>query len=372
MCPPQHCTTTTTTNTATTTNTSNTTINTNTIATTINPALLPPLPLPPPSPMQTFRKRVNSCGKLVHQSYTLPRSFTEPGVRLIRVKSSSMTDDSTDQPIVAVSVVSDRLKCPPKYFLLDRTEDGKDDADLWRDSLFGRRYYRYICYNKSSPMPDQDVLVDVAIINDKDSVPAGFTVLEYTQDTHEKSLKKKSLCLRWMSYRLTNAAISKLILLSRSMRRPPSGYTVIGDINNMLLCFKMVSLTKTNTIYTKPEEISFVKPILTSTPSQSRLCLTPVENALPYVMNPAMAASNPNLSSYSSSSDNISRLVSQSKSPLSDIPWQLNPTLEKASRGQNVVIPKFVCKTMKDLDKQYEYSFWLEKSILSAYSTNIS
>ncbi|XP_052831318.1 multivesicular body subunit 12B isoform X1 [Octopus bimaculoides] len=269
--------------------------------------------LPPTPFMQTLLDRVNLCSKLVHQSYSLPTSFMEPAVKLIRVKSSSMTDDNSDQPIVAVCVVSDRLKCPPKYFLLDRTEDGKDDADLWRDSLFGRRYYRYICYKKCNPMPDDDVLVDVAIINDKDSVPAGFTVLEYTEDTHEKSLKKKSLCFRWMSYRLTNAAISKLILLSKSMRRPPSGYTVIGDINNMLLCFKMVSLAKTNMNYSRSDEIS-THHILTATTSQSRLCLTPVENALPYVMNPTMAASNPNLSSYSSSDDNISRLVTNTKS----------------------------------------------------------
>lgn len=37
---------------------------------------------------------------------------------LFQVKSSSMTDDNSDQPIVAVCVVSDRLKCPSKYFLV--------------------------------------------------------------------------------------------------------------------------------------------------------------------------------------------------------------------------------------------------------------
>ena len=29
----------------------------------------------------------------------------------------------------------------------------------------------------------QDVLVDVTVINDRDSVPAGFTVVDYTHDS---------------------------------------------------------------------------------------------------------------------------------------------------------------------------------------------
>ena len=29
----------------------------------------------------------------------------------------------------------------------------------------------------------KDVLVDVAVINDRDPVPAGFTVVDYTHDT---------------------------------------------------------------------------------------------------------------------------------------------------------------------------------------------
>jgi len=277
-----------------------------------------------------------------------------------------MTDDSTDQPIVAVCVVSDRVNCPADYYLLDRTEDGKEDADLWRDSIFGRRCYRYLCYKKATPKPDEDVLVDVAIINEKDSVPAGFTVLEQTEDTREKSLKKKSLCFRWMSYRLTNAAISKLILLSKSMRRPPSGFTIIGDVNNMLLCFKMVGLSK-NT-YPVAEDLSS-HHIPSQRTAESRLSMCSVGSALPYSLNPTAAAgSTPNLST-ESNQPVFSRLIPVTKSPLSGVPWQLNSQLKEATRLQNITIPKIICKTMYDLDQQYEYSFRLENSAINAINS---
>lgn len=269
-----------------------------------------------------------------------------------------MTDDSTDQPIVAVCVVSDRDNCPQDHALLVRTNDGKEDADLWRDSIFGRRCYRYLCYKKATPKPDEDVLVDVAIINEKDSVPAGFTVLETTEDTREKSLKKKSLCFRWMSYRLTNAAISKLILLSKATRRPPSGFTIIGDVNNMLLCFKMVGLTKST--YPVAEDFSSQH-----TPSP-RLSMSSVGNALPYSLNPGVAAGSiTNLSSEPTQPPLVNRLISVTKSPLTGVPWQLNGQLKEATRLQNITIPKIICKTMYDLDQQYEYSFRLENSAIN-------
>lgn len=34
---------------------------------------------------------------------------------------------------------------------IDRTHDRKEEADLWRDGLFGRRVVRYLCLEKTAP-----------------------------------------------------------------------------------------------------------------------------------------------------------------------------------------------------------------------------
>ena len=44
----------------------------------------------------------------------------------------------------------------------------------------------------------------------------------------EKALKKKLLCGRWMLPSMTNDAITELIFLSRSSRKPPNGFTLVG------------------------------------------------------------------------------------------------------------------------------------------------
>ena len=55
-----------------------------------------------------------------------------------------------------------------------------------------------------------------------------FSVCKLVCCTGEKALKKKLLCGRWMLPSMTNSAITELIFLSRSSRKPPAGYTLVG------------------------------------------------------------------------------------------------------------------------------------------------
>ena len=55
-----------------------------------------------------------------------------------------------------------------------------------------------------------------------------FSVCKLVCCTGEKALKKKLLCGRWMLPNMTNSAITELIFLSRSSRKPPAGYTLVG------------------------------------------------------------------------------------------------------------------------------------------------
>ncbi|XP_052706776.1 multivesicular body subunit 12B-like [Crassostrea angulata] len=148
------------------------------------------------------------------------------------------------RPITQVAIASDPGRCPPGFTLIDRSYDRRDDADLWRDGLFGRKVVRYLCVEKLTPSPGRDVLVDVTVIGDRDAIPAGFSCVDYTCDTREKAVRKKMLCVRYMSSDLTNDAICELILLTRGVRRPPNGYTLVGELNYMGLCYKMACFNK--------------------------------------------------------------------------------------------------------------------------------
>ncbi|XP_045194817.2 multivesicular body subunit 12B-like [Mercenaria mercenaria] len=269
--------------------------------------------------------------------------------------------DNEDWPITGVVVVADITKCPAGYTTIDRTYDRAEEADLWRDGIFGRRVTRYLCVQRTAPQPGKDVLVDVSIINDRDPVPAGFTVLDYTADTREKSTKKKVICVRWMSVNLTNSALSELIILPKGTRRPPNGYTLVGELNNLMLCYKMANIKTQSSV--------------AHTNSDSALNMSDMANNLPYSLNPGKEnAYRQGMSSSYTPGTNLpgsnhpaplERSLSLSASnnyPLAGVPWQLSPKLTDLENLKNIHIPEIRYKTMMDIENQYQYHFDVERA----------
>lgn len=251
----------------------------------------------------------------------------------------------TDWPITSVAVVTDLTKVPPGFIVIDRTFDKKQEADLWQDGLFGRRVCRYMCVERCAPSSGRDVLVDVVIINEKDNVPPGFTCVDYTVDTREKAVKKKTLCIRMMASSLTSDAISELILLSKGQRKPPMGYTLVGDLNNMALCYKMSKITSP----VQREEKQ-------GTPST--INMSSIAANLPYGY-PGTARS----TKTGPPERALSNLGFATVTPLSGVPFKINPKITDLSNLSEISIPDIGYKTLGDLDRQYAYDFSVERTV---------
>lgn len=68
---------------------------------------------------------------------------------------------------------------------MSRTYDQDTDADLWRESgLFIKKKGRYVCFSKTEG-PPQCVVEDIAIINERDMPPEGYSIISYTVDSSE-------------------------------------------------------------------------------------------------------------------------------------------------------------------------------------------
>lgn len=251
----------------------------------------------------------------------------------------------TDWPITSVAVVTDLTKVPPGFIVIDKTYDKRQEADLWQDGLFGRRVYRYMCVERCAPSSGRDVLVDVVIINEKDAVPAGFTCVDYTIDTREKVVKKKTLCTRMMASSLTSDAVTELILLSKGQRKPPMGYTLVGDLNNMALCYKMSKITSP----VQREEVQGSSPPIN---------MSNIAANLPYAM-PGTARS----TKTGPPERAFSNLGFATVTPLSGIPFKINPKITDLSELSDITIPQIGYKTLGDLERQYEYDFSAERSV---------
>ena len=61
---------------------------------------------------------------------------------------------SNDLPITALCVVTDKAKCPYNYTPVWKSFDSNIETDLWKDSLFGKKINRFICYTKDYPIND--------------------------------------------------------------------------------------------------------------------------------------------------------------------------------------------------------------------------
>ncbi|KAH3794725.1 multivesicular body subunit 12B-like isoform X2 [Dreissena polymorpha] len=282
-----------------------------------------------------------------------------------------------DWPIIGVVVVADINKCPAGFTTIDRTYDRTEEADLWRDGLFGRRVCRYLCVQRSAPQPGREVLVDISIITEKEQVPAGFTTLELTHDTREKATKKKVICVRWMNASITTSALSELIFMGRGSKKPPQGYTLVGELNNLMLCYKMSPIKTVSAI-------SSHNSVESSLNNMSNL-----SNNLPYALHPAttqgytqgqsapytQGQSAPYTQGHSAPYP-VPRQLSHAfgppergytslgvtVAPLSGVPWQLSSKLQALSSLKQIQIPTIRYKSYKDIENEYCYQFDVERT----------
>ncbi|XP_074916776.1 multivesicular body subunit 12B isoform X1 [Chelonoidis abingdonii] len=157
----------------------------------------------------------------------------------VRDLSDALPDVPMD-PITGVGVVATRNRAPTGYDVVAQTADGLD-ADLWKDGLFKSKVTRYLCFTRSFSKENShlgNVLVDMKLIDIKDTLPVGFIPIQETVDTQEIAFRKKRLCIKFIPRDSTEAAICDIRILGRTKQAPPQ-YTFIGELNNMGIWYRM-------------------------------------------------------------------------------------------------------------------------------------
>uniref|UniRef100_A0A2M4CJD2 MABP domain-containing protein n=1 Tax=Anopheles darlingi TaxID=43151 RepID=A0A2M4CJD2_ANODA len=151
-----------------------------------------------------------------------------------------------NRPITSLQLIEDLQRVPENFQVINKTYDQDADADLWREkTLISKRTTRYLCQSKTEGLPDY-VVSKVKVINEKESVPEGFSQLTRTSDTEQKAWRKKQLV-----YQLTRVEIGSTvqcitdILLCSRFRNAPQGFTMAGEINGIVICFKLSNASRT-------------------------------------------------------------------------------------------------------------------------------
>lgn len=162
------------------------------------------------------------------------KSSTQQQKNILNTVIGALPDN---RPITSLQLVEEYEKCPKNFQPINKTYDQDQDADLWREKLLiGKRTTRYLCQSKSEGLPGY-IVETLKVINEKETSPDGFSQLTRTADTEQKAWRKKQLVYRLAKKGSAKQAVTDIILCSR-LRQAPEGFTLAGDINGILVCFK--------------------------------------------------------------------------------------------------------------------------------------
>ncbi|XP_064532564.1 multivesicular body subunit 12B isoform X3 [Pseudopipra pipra] len=254
-------------------------------------------------------------------------------------------------PITGVGVVASRSRAPTGYDVVAQTADGLD-ADLWKDGLFKSKVTRYLCFTRSFSKENShlgNVLVDMKLIDIKDTLPVGFIPIQETIDTQEIAFRKKRLCIKFIPRDSTEAAICDIRILGRSKQAPPQ-YTFIGELNSMGIWYRMGRVPRNH------------DPAQPAAPPAPAPASTPAPN-LPRHISLTLPASFRGKSHSTRLDLEHQHSNLYAISAMDGVPFMISEKFACAPEGmQPVDLLGITIKTLAEIEKEYDYSFRTEQS----------
>ncbi|EHH24246.1 ESCRT-I complex subunit MVB12B, partial [Macaca mulatta] len=264
--------------------------------------------------------------------------------------SEALPETSMD-PITGVGVVASRNRAPTGYDVVSQ-----DTSLVWRASWFGNLFLASplsYCWLTSSCLPQKsshlgNVLVDMKLIDIKDTLPVGFIPIQETVDTQEVAFRKKRLCIKFIPRDSTEAAICDIRIMGRTKQAPPQ-YTFIGELNSMGIWYRMGRV---------PRNHDSSQP---TTPSQSSAASTPAPN-LPRHISLTLPATfrgrNSTRTDYEYQHSNLYAI-----SAMDGVPFMISEKFSCVPESmQPFDLLGITIKSLAEIEKEYEYSFRTEQS----------
>jgi ESCRT-I complex subunit MVB12 len=186
----------------------------------------------------------------------------------------------------------------------------------------------------------------------------GYTLLDRTVDSSEKALKKRQIGIKMGARDVTIDAISDIIFQSKS-KRAPEGYTLAGDINGFLLCFKLSKIpVETQTF------VHAVNAVMAAHPT--RMAPLPPISSSAFSAKPGVRPPAVQKAPIAAPRTDISKLDSKlANNPLADVTFCLNLKHQDLSSLKAKTVPDIQFRSINDIRNEYDYSFTLEKSAVT-------
>lgn len=289
-----------------------------------------------------------------------------------------------DLPITALCIVTDRLKCPSRYTPVFKSYDANTETDLWKDGLFGmgKKINRFICYTKDYPINETyNVIEDIKLLNCGENI-SGFIPVDKCHDNNEKCFQKKTLCMKVSHRYFTKMAVSDIIILVKS-KRPPVGYSFIGEINNHTICVKFSAIPNPNeqkqagpahsvSAHQLSADTGYSRPS-SYTPELPRPFSSHMEDGFVHVRpSPEPPIANPGISAdfYNNTLQRGNSIHTSVHNPLQGIPFELNPIYDLKNRNflHELDVNELETKQVRsnNLLNRISYDFSLERNLIES------
>ncbi|XP_076587979.1 multivesicular body subunit 12Bb [Chaetodon auriga] len=243
---------------------------------------------------------------------------------------SEVSSQLPAEPISVVGVVTSPSKAPDDYYVVAQTTDGSD-ADLWKDGLFKSKVTRYLCFTRKT---GPDVVVDVKVIDIRDALPEGFTLVEETMDSKETAMRKRRLCVKISPRAAAKTAVYDIQIIAKSKYHLVN-YTCIGEINSMGIWYRIADVPQPEV----PQETS-----------------TTVNSDAPPSAPSRKTTSRPDSENQNSGNNTMTAL--------DDVPFVVSEKfIEKPREMQQVNLMGITIKSLAEIEEEFYYSFSTERSV---------
>eukprot|EP00057_Strongylocentrotus_purpuratus_P005994 XP_011660468.1 PREDICTED: multivesicular body subunit 12B [Strongylocentrotus purpuratus] len=262
----------------------------------------------------------------------------------------------TEYPITGICIVADKSRCPDGYTVIETTTDNQD-ADLWKDKFLKKKITRYMCYTKNlNPLAGDNVLVDVMVIKENESIPAGYSCIQNTHDTSEPVLKKKLLVIQLFNRKATEKAITEIYLTSSKTKTKPVEVSARGDINGINMFLRMGPVMQLIPIASvRKAPVPAPRQNVNQPQSSTELPQQSGPTQLPYSWDKARSSRQSTLRTSQSLN-----LETDILSAIEGVPFQIDPTLQAITTISTFDVPRIPYKSEMEINDQFYYDFNFE------------
>jgi len=172
--------------------------------------------------------------------------------------------------------------------------------------------------------------------------------------TEQKAWRKRQLCYRLTERSSVFLAVTDIIILSKA-KKAPDGFTLAGEINGLVICFKSAPLPAEATASPNllPYQVNYKSHPHSASPVLSH---NPVRPAPALALNPANTSVN--------KSSAVSSGTFSGFGALDGVPFQLSSQIRCSATTPSSVLGRIRHKSPQEVDAEFSYSFSNEQEAM--------